>query len=98
MVTIPATVVDYRCDETDIGLISFRAGWRVAIAALLPQSVPLREREPVYSMGCDQGADPTRRDSHISKLNRYVCPSNIEVARAPVQGRSGGGLFNTRGN
>ncbi len=96
MVTMPATVVDFRSDETDIGLIAFRPGRPVAVAPLLPRGVALKEHDAVASFGCDHGADPTRRDSHISKLNRYIGPSNVEVARAPVQGRSGGGLFNDK--
>ncbi len=97
LVTLPATVVDFRCDETDIGLIAFRPSRPIAVAPLLPRGVMLKERESVSSFGCDHGADPTRRDSHITKLNRYVGASNVEVARAPVQGRSGGGLFNASG-
>jgi hypothetical protein len=97
LVTMPATVVDYRCDETDIGLIAFRPGHPVTVASLLPRGVALKEQDSVSSFGCDHGADPTRRDSYISKLNRYVGPSNVEVANAPVQGRSGGGLFNDKG-
>ncbi|MCY2975175.1 MAG: thioredoxin domain-containing protein [Planctomycetota bacterium] len=91
------TVIDYQCDETDIGLLSFKVGVDVSVARLLPRGTALREGESVASFGCDGGADPTRRDSHITKLNRYLGPSNVEVAKAPVQGRSGGGLFNQAG-
>jgi thiol-disulfide isomerase/thioredoxin len=91
------TVIDYKCDETDIGLLSFKVGFDVAVARLLPRGTALREGESVASLGCDGGADPTRCDSHITKLNRYLGPSNVEVAKAPVQGRSGGGLFNQAG-
>jgi hypothetical protein len=48
-------------------------------------------------MGCDHGQAPSRRDSQVTKLNRYLGSANIETAGAPVQGRSGGGLFNRRG-
>ncbi len=65
---------------------------------MLPRGTQLQEKLTVASYGCDNGADPTRRDSYISKLNRYLGPSNIEVAKAPVQGRSGGGLFNSKDN
>jgi hypothetical protein len=91
------TVIDYKCDETDIGLLSFKTEIQVPVAKLLPRGTALREGESVASFGCDGGADPTRRDSQITKLNRYMGPSNVEVATAPVQGRSGGGLFNQSG-
>jgi thiol-disulfide isomerase/thioredoxin len=97
MQTIPATVIDYQCQGTDIGLVSFPVSRPVAVAKLLPMGHALQPNEPVCSIGCDHGADPSRRDSHITKLNRYLGPANVEVAKAPVQGRSGGGLFNSRG-
>ena len=90
-------LIDYRADETDIGLISFRPEGAVPVARLMNHRELLREGDSVFSWGCDHGANPTRRDSHISKLNRYLGPANVEVAGKPVQGRSGGGLFNSRG-
>jgi thiol-disulfide isomerase/thioredoxin len=93
----PARVVDFQADETDIGMISFVATQRLVVAGIRPSHMPLREGEKVFSLGCNRGADPTRWDSHITKLNRYLGPSNIEVSKAPVQGRSGGGLFDAQG-
>ncbi|MCU0711661.1 MAG: trypsin-like peptidase domain-containing protein [Pirellula sp.] len=92
-----AWLIDYRADETDIGLISFRPEMAVPVARLMDHRERLREGDPVFSWGCDNGALPSRRDSRISKLNRYLGPANVEVAGKPVQGRSGGGLFNGRG-
>ncbi len=95
--TFPATVIDYQCQGTDIGLVSFPVSLPIAVAKLLPKGQALQPNEPVCSVGCDHGANPSRRDSYITKLNRYLGPANVEVAKAPVQGRSGGGLFNSRG-
>ncbi len=92
-----ATLIDYRADQADIGLISFRAEGPVAVARLVDYREQLQEGEAVYSWGCDHGATPSRRDSRITKLNRYLGEPNVEVYGAPVQGRSGGGLFNSRG-
>jgi hypothetical protein len=94
--TFAATVIDYQCQEADIGLVSFHTSQPVTIARLLPAGQALQVHETVSSFGCDHGANPSRRDSHITKLNRFLGPSNVEVARAPVQGRSGGGLFNAK--
>jgi hypothetical protein len=69
----------------------------VPVARLMDHREMLREGESVFSWGCDNGAFPSKRDSRISKLNRYLGPANVEVAGKPVQGRSGGGLFNSRG-
>ncbi|MCU0718307.1 MAG: trypsin-like peptidase domain-containing protein [Pirellula sp.] len=92
-----AWLIDYRADETDIGLISFRPEMAVPVARLMDHREMLREGESVFSWGCDNGAFPSKRYSRISKLNRYLGPANVEVTGKPVQGRSGGGLFNSRG-
>ncbi len=93
----PGTVIDYQCDDVDIALISFKSTANVAKATMRPSTEPLREGEIVASYGCDHGAEPTRRDSRITKLNRYLGAPNVEASGAPVQGRSGGGLFDERG-
>ena len=49
--------------------------------------------EPVLSVGCDGGADPTVHRSRITGVDKYLGPANVQVAGQPVQGRSGGGLF-----
>lgn len=93
----PATVIDYQANETDIGLLSFQPGFEVATATLMPQSERLTEGQSVFSWGCDRGQDPSKRASRVTKLNRYLGESNVEVGGAPVQGRSGGGLFDSQG-
>ena len=55
------------------------------------------EGQTVFSWGCDRGALPSRYDSKITKLNRYLGAPNVEVAGQPVEGRSGGGLFDESG-
>ena len=92
-----AQVIDFQASELDIGLISFHPGREAARVPLIAQQENLREGEPVFSIGCDNGQSPSRRDSRITKLNRYMGAPNVEVAGAPVQGRSGGGLFNAKG-
>lgn len=93
----PGTVVEFRDDGVDLGLIKFRQSIPLTKARIRPKSEPLQELEPVFSIGCDLGSAPLRRDSVIAKLNRYVGCPNIEIAGAPIQGRSGGGLFDAQG-
>ena len=52
---------------------------------------------PVVTVGCDGGRDPTIRHSRITAVDKYLGPSNLQVAGQPVQGRSGGGLFGVDG-
>ncbi len=97
IVRIPASVIDICRDEVDLALIRFRSSTPVSKVSILPKGEKLHERTPVFSIGCDLGSEPSRRDSVISKLNRYLGTSNVEIAGAPVQGRSGGGLFDEHG-
>lgn len=96
-VAFPAQLIYFEAGDKDIGLISFRPGRSVTTVPLLDRTKRVQEGDRVFSLGCDHGSDPSRRDSRITKLNRYLGPPNIEVAGMPVQGRSGGGLFNESG-
>lgn len=95
--TYPATLIDFQAKDMDIGLISFRPNTQVPVATLIPKNRTLVEGQSVFSLGCDRGAIPSRIDSKITKLNRYLGASNVEVDGQPVEGRSGGGLFDERG-
>jgi S1-C subfamily serine protease len=95
-IAYPASLVHYEAGDKDIGLIAFRPGHPVACAPIAT-SKRLAEGDYVFSLGCDHGNDPSRRNSRVTKLNRYLGPPNIEVAGMPVQGRSGGGLFTQAG-
>ena len=49
--------------------------------------------EPVVTLGCNGGDDPTIHHSRVTAVDKYLGPANVQVAGQPVQGRSGGGLF-----
>ncbi|MFN6300741.1 MAG: trypsin-like peptidase domain-containing protein [Planctomycetota bacterium] len=92
-----ASLVDYQIEDIDIGVLVINPGKVVPSARVAQQADLLREGDLVFSLGCDHGDLPSRRDSRVTKLNRYMGSANIETAGAPVQGRSGGGLFNSNG-
>ncbi|MCR9292109.1 MAG: thioredoxin domain-containing protein [bacterium] len=96
-VNLAAALIDHKADEEDIGLISFKLPVAVEPVQLLPRGEPLRIGQRAFSYGCDHGQDPTRRDTHITNINRYVGAANVEIAGAPAVGRSGGGLFDVQG-
>lgn len=96
-IPLPAVLLDFRNDEVDLGLVKFHMPCALPKAPILPKGEKLHEQDSVFSIGCDGGEDPSRSDSVITKLNRFLGPSNVEIAGAPVQGRSGGGLFDARG-
>ncbi|HEY1784136.1 MAG TPA: trypsin-like peptidase domain-containing protein [Pirellulales bacterium] len=81
----------------DVGLISIRPGVPVTVARMAPPGHRLLPGDRVVSIGCDHGAAPTARDSKVTSINKFSGPANVEVAGQPVQGRSGGGLFDAEG-
>lgn len=98
--TVPGHVVDYDADNRDIGLVVIKPGFDLQPVEIADISVAPQSGQSVFSFGCDHGDDPSRRDTRITGVNKYnqhVNASNIEIAGAPVDGRSGGGLFNDRG-
>lgn len=83
--------------DADVALVAIRPSVAVPTSRVAMSPGELRIGAPVRSVGCDLGADPTVRESQIVDLNRYDGPPNIESSGAPIQGRSGGGLFNDAG-
>jgi len=96
-VNLPSELIDFKAEGEDIGLISCRLPVPVEPVPLLTRGTPLSVGQPAFSFGCDRGANPTRRDTQIKSINRYLGADNIEIVGAPVLGRSGGGLFDIQG-
>lgn len=98
--TVMGQVIDYDADTRDVALVAIRPGFPVQPVALFgaPQSV--RNGQTAFSFGCDRGDDPSRRDTRITGVNKYnqhLGVSNLEISGAPIDGRSGGGLFDEQG-
>lgn len=93
---VEAMVVRTNFDK-DIALIAIRSPSVQAMSPIASSTSTVAKGDAVYSVGCDEGADPTLRTSQVNALNRYLGPANITASGAPVVGRSGGGLFNARG-
>ena len=53
--------------------------------------------EIATSVGCSHGELPTIMHSHITSMDKFLGPPNLQVAGQPIEGRSGGGLFNAAG-
>ena len=82
--------------EADVGLI-----WIPTSRPLPTASIGSLADEPtagqhVFSVGCSGGEAPTKQQHRVTMLNRYLGPDNVECTGVPVQGRSGGGLFDSR--
>ncbi|MEW4488978.1 thioredoxin domain-containing protein [Thalassoglobus sp. JC818] len=83
--------------ESDLGIIVVNTDQAMPVApiAMLPHTPDIGDS--VSGIGCSAGDLPTRNDIQITAIDRYEGPNNIECTGLPVQGRSGGGLFNRNG-
>ncbi|HEY2147266.1 MAG TPA: trypsin-like peptidase domain-containing protein, partial [Pirellulales bacterium] len=86
------------CDlERDVALVNIKTRAQVVAAHVAPSNYAVHEGDQVTGIGCSNGADPTVEEGRVNSLDRFRGPPNIEVSGQPVQGRSGGGLFNSQG-
>jgi len=94
--TAEGTLVDYDL-ERDLALVCFMPDGPIAVAPVAPAGTPMQVGAAVTSVGCEHGANPTPWPTRVTAIDRYQGHPNIEAAGAPVEGRSGGGLFNAAG-
>jgi len=94
--TYVGKVVRYNLDA-DVGLLSIPTESVIASSRVAGTSTEIARWDRVISIGCSRGENPTRQQLQVTALNRYRGPENIECTGVPVQGRSGGGLFNESG-
>lgn len=99
--TVEGKAVDY--DFTlDVGLIRIRPGRRLPSARVVPAHWSPKERMHMLTVGCSEGHDASVWATKILKPKTKGLTGNphyeaIECAIAPIQGRSGGGLFTDDG-
>ncbi|NIP85410.1 MAG: thioredoxin fold domain-containing protein [Planctomycetales bacterium] len=89
-------LVRYDLDR-DIGLVRCAVPHAVRAAPLATSTAAPRRGSAVLSIGCDHGRSPTAHRSHVMAVNSFIGPPNLQVSGQPAIGRSGGGLFNERG-
>jgi S1-C subfamily serine protease len=93
---VPAQLVGYDLDR-DLALVGIWPTRAVTVAPVAPKSVVVGRADRVVSVGCNNGNDPTIFATRITKIGYHDSPPNFQAAGAPVEGRSGGGLFNDQG-
>src|SRR5207248_7513182 len=89
-------LISYDLDR-DIALISLRVPAGLRAASVAPPGYTVRPGDPAFTLGCDKGANPSVRMTHITAVNKYKGRPNFTTAGQPVDGRSGGGLFTAEG-
>lgn len=98
--TVLGQVIDYDADARDIALVAIRPGIAVQPVPIVDPQTRVASGTAAFSFGCDRGADPSRRDTRVTavdKYNQHLGVSNLEIEGAPIDGRSGGGLFDQAG-
>lgn len=94
--TYVGTPVDFNLDA-DVGLIQIATEQALPMFRVATTEAAVSEGDGMVSMGCGSGQEPSRQEIRVTALNRYRGPDNIECTGVPIQGRSGGGLFNQAG-
>ena len=83
--------------EADIGLITIRTDEAFPATPLASASLIPAIGAKVVSIGCGGGEVPSREQLRVTDVNRYKGPDTLVCTGIPVQGRSGGGLFDESG-
>ena len=99
---VPGVCLKYEADNLDLGLVKIAPQFSVDVIPVAPLGTELCQGMTLLSTGCDNGANPTIREHRVQSLTNvapYIgAPFHyVQVDNAPVQGRSGGGLFTKNG-
>jgi len=94
------------CDwqARDVALLTVPIQQSIQPVTLANASLRMQRGENVFSIGCSKGNDPTINECQVKRTAKYGLGENtqnmalkIDTTVKPVDGRSGGGLFNNRG-
>ena len=86
-----------RDQAADLAIVRVATPQVLPVAAVAPPRFTPSIGLPAASVGCDNGNPATVRTMQVAAVDRYLGASTIECTGQPVQGRSGGGLFNQAG-
>ncbi len=83
--------------DSDVALVSVRPQSPVPAVKVAGSTASIVVGDAISTVGCDLGANPSVRTGQLVSHNPTHRPANIVATGAPIQGRSGGGIFNSRG-
>ncbi len=83
--------------DSDLAFLRIKNSSPLPMAPLQQGELNLKPEDPVFSIGCNGGKMPTQLGMKVKKVKYFEGPENILCTVDPVQGRSGGGLFNVHG-
>lgn len=82
--------------DSDVGLVAISTDALLPTVPVARRSVAPKVGDQMVCVGCSGGANPTREQIRVTAIDKYEGPSTIECTGLPVQGRSGGGLFDAQ--
>lgn len=94
--TFVGTLIRYNM-AADVGLISIPTSEILPVAKVAAIEDQVKPGDLVASIGCNGGELPSIERNHVTRLNPFLGSDTIECTGMPVQGRSGGGLFDRSG-
>ncbi len=93
----PGQLIFFDADARDVALVAIRTSDTIAPVPIAAPQSSIEPGQSIFSIGCDHGDDPTIRHSRIKNRAAYDGAIKYDIYGRPVDGRSGGGLFNDRG-
>jgi len=94
---VRGTLLHFDANQDDLALVAIRPGFQVTPAKVGSTNLQPRIGDGVFSFGCNRGADPTVMRGKVERFSKFSGGAKIETSGQPVEGRSGGGLFNNDG-
>jgi glutaredoxin len=95
----------YDAGPSDVALVVVKPATGLVPSPIAQVSYKPGRGEAMFSYGCNHGEDPSIMNCTFLRLGRYLSDNRADqssalrydTTRRPVQGRSGGGLFNSNG-
>lgn len=82
----------------DVALVEFNPGRRLNASPVAPEANPLTVGQELIAIGCSQARDGTAWSTKVTRLGIVRDRGTYtECSFAPIEGRSGGGLYTTDG-
>ncbi|MEC9094033.1 MAG: serine protease [Planctomycetota bacterium] len=96
--TVEGILVSYDSDAHDVALVVLKTPSNIPAVNLSKRGHLEGYQSDVFTVGCDQGRVPSIRRSHYKRQAIYDGVEKHDVYGRPMDGRSGGGLFNQQGD
>ena len=94
--SLPGEMISYDL-KRDLGLVKISPTFPVTASRLANATHALQSGQRVISIGCNNGGEAILERTRVTGVDRYMGPPNLVASGVPVEGRSGGGLFDESG-